>query len=117
MGTQITGEQVSVPVGGSTMGAYLVRPAAHGEHPLVLVTPELWGVTTDIRAVADRVAALGYTAIVPDFYHRADADTEFGIAETPEGRVKVFDLLGRITRDEILADVTAALDYAGPSGK
>ncbi|MGW0593787.1 dienelactone hydrolase family protein [Streptosporangium sp. NPDC002607] len=31
----------------------------------------MFGVTADIREVADRIAALGYVAVAPDFYHRA----------------------------------------------
>ncbi|MET8054044.1 dienelactone hydrolase family protein [Streptosporangium sp. NPDC005286] len=54
-----------------------------------ILAHQLFGVTADIREVADRIAALGYVAVAPDFYHRAapgvelpadDAGRERGVA-------------------------------------
>jgi len=65
----ITNTAVEIPVSdGSTLPAYLARPA-HATTG-VIVAHELFGVNPDIRGVADDLAAAGYLAIAPEFYHR-----------------------------------------------
>jgi carboxymethylenebutenolidase len=91
------------------MGAYVARPVEPGDHPGVIVGSEMFGVTGYIRRTTDRIAALGYTAIAPDFYHRTAPGFE-GQA-TPEGRARGFELLQRLDREEVLADVRAAMAY------
>jgi carboxymethylenebutenolidase len=90
------------------MGAYLARPAASGKRPGLIVAHELFGVNADIRAVVDRWAELGYVAVAPEFYHRDERD---GVAlERDEaGRKRGFELLHRLTRESVVADVTAVM--------
>ena len=54
------------PDGGSVNG-YLATPAS-GSGPGVVVIQEWWGLNDQIRGVADRFAAAGFTALVPDLY-------------------------------------------------
>ena len=63
MGTMIS---FSRPDGQSVQG-YLTQPA-QGDAPAVVVIQEWWGVNDQIRGVADRLAAAGYQALVPDLY-------------------------------------------------
>ncbi len=51
------------------MTGYLARPAGAGPWPAVLLGFEMFGITGYLRAVAAQVAAAGYLALVPDFYH------------------------------------------------
>jgi carboxymethylenebutenolidase len=85
---------------------YLVRPAAPGEYPGVIVAHQLFGVTADIRATADRIAALGYVVAAPNFYHRSERRVELPADDT--GRAHGFKLMGELTRDGVLADVAQA---------
>lgn len=55
------------PDGGSC-NAYLASPASGSQRPGVVVVQEWWGLNEQIKGVAERFAALGYRAIVPDLY-------------------------------------------------
>jgi len=55
------------PDGGECKG-YLSEPAAASKAPGVVVIQEWWGLNDQIKGVADRLAALGYRALVPDLY-------------------------------------------------
>ncbi|WP_218001879.1 dienelactone hydrolase family protein [Microtetraspora malaysiensis] len=94
---------------GGVMDAFVARPAAPGEYPGVIVAHQLFGLTQDVRTVAERIAALGYVVIAPDFYHRSDAGVE--LAADDQGRARGFALMGELTRDGVLTDVRAAMAY------
>src|SRR6202453_3395760 len=51
-----------------TLEGYLAEPTNAGSAPAVVVIQEWWGVNDQIRGVADRLAAAGYRALVPDLY-------------------------------------------------
>ena len=53
---------------GKTMQGYLAEPAHGSGAPAVVVIQEWWGLNGQIRGVADRLAAAGYQALVPDLY-------------------------------------------------
>ena len=56
---------------GKTVQGYLAEPAASAggkAAPAVVVIQEWWGLNDQIRGVADRLAAAGYQALVPDLY-------------------------------------------------
>ena len=63
-------EQITIPVGETHMDAFLAWPARAGIYPGIIISAEIFGVTAYIRRVAERVAALGYVVLAPDFYHR-----------------------------------------------
>ena len=52
---------------GQTVQGYLAE-AADSAAPAVVVIQEWWGLNDQIRGVADRMAAAGFTALVPDLY-------------------------------------------------
>jgi carboxymethylenebutenolidase len=58
---------------------YLVRPQQKGMVPGVVVIHEWWGLTDQIKHVADRLAEEGYMAIAPDLY-RGKLGTDAGLA-------------------------------------
>jgi len=53
---------------GKTVAGYLAEPAPIRQGPAVVVIQEWWGLNDQIRGVADRLAAAGYRALVPDLY-------------------------------------------------
>lgn len=53
---------------GQTVSGYLAEPATGAGGPAVVVIQEWWGLNAQIRGVADRLAAAGFQALVPDLY-------------------------------------------------
>jgi carboxymethylenebutenolidase len=53
---------------GTAVGGYLAEPAAGAKAPGVVVIQEWWGLNDQIKGVADKLAAAGYRALVPDLY-------------------------------------------------
>ena len=98
---------VDIDVDGQNMEGYLTQPEASGRHPAVVVIQEVWGVNAHIQSVADRLPSQGYVALAPAMFHR-EGRMPVGLheeMETAQGR------MGRCTDDNIVADVTAAVEY------
>ncbi len=53
---------------GKDCSGYLASPTAGEKAPAVVVIQEWWGLNDQIKGVADRLAAAGYRALVPDLY-------------------------------------------------
>ncbi|MGQ0547305.1 MAG: dienelactone hydrolase family protein [Betaproteobacteria bacterium] len=53
---------------GKSVNGYLAEPTGGDEAPGVVVIQEWWGLNDQIRGVADKLAAAGYRALVPDLY-------------------------------------------------
>jgi carboxymethylenebutenolidase len=75
----------------------------------VVLAHQLFGLTADVRAAADRIASLGYAVVAPDFFHRSEQAVVLPV--TDEGRTRGFALMGQLTREGVLADVRAAISY------
>jgi carboxymethylenebutenolidase len=74
----------------------------------VIVGMEMFGVTAYVRGVADRIAALGYTAYAPDFHRRVAPGIE--LEADQDGRTRGLELAGALTRGQALEDLRAATD-------
>ncbi|WP_042439753.1 dienelactone hydrolase family protein [Streptacidiphilus albus] len=106
----VRSERVVIPLDdGSSMGGYLARPSVEGDLPGVVVAMELFGVDAGVRGVCDRLAALGFVALAPDFHHRTSPDVELPRDEA--GRQRGFELLHRMSRPQLLVDARAAADH------
>ncbi len=68
MGTMVSFQRPD----GQTVQGYLAQPTGTDSGapaaPAVVVIQEWWGLNDQIRGVADRLAAAGYQALVPDLY-------------------------------------------------
>jgi len=91
------GEVVSFKSNGSQGSGYL----ADGGGPGVIVIQEWWGLVPHIKAVADRFAAEGFTALAPDLY-RGEAATE------PDEAGK---LMMGLALDRAGKDLSGAVDF------
>lgn len=78
----MAGKMVQFPSNGHTTDGYLATPA-RGKGPGVLVIQEWWGLVPHIKAVCDRFAAAGFSALAPDMYHGTTASE-------PDGAGKLF---------------------------
>ena len=53
---------------GQSVDGYLSEPAQSRNAPGIVVIQEWWGLNDQIKGVADKLAAAGYRALVPDLY-------------------------------------------------
>ena len=94
------GEMVSFASNGDSCEGYLAVPDS-GSGPGVIVVQEWWGLVDHIRDVADRVAAEGFVALAPDFFHGAKT-TEPDEAQR---------LLMGLAMDRAAKDIAGAAQY------
>ena len=98
------------------LGGYRADPQGTPKGGLVVVQ-EIFGVNHHIRAVCDRLAALGYVAVAPAVFDRFVRDFECGY--TPDEIAHARSYLGNLNWDHMVADMAAAvgdLKGAGPLG-
>ena len=60
---------------GTTLKAYLAKPAGTGKHPGIILVHEWWGLSADIAAMADRLAREGFAVLAVDAYRGKLAQT------------------------------------------
>ncbi len=58
---------------GQSVDGYLAEPAQAAGAPGIVVIQEWWGLNDQIKGVADKLAAAGYRALVPDLYRGRSA--------------------------------------------
>src|SRR6266511_1303495 len=94
------GERISFKTNGTTTPGYLARPA-QGSGPGLIVIQEWWGLVPQIEGVADRFAAEGFVALVPDLYHGKST-------KSPDEAGK---LMMALRVDEVERDLAGAIDH------
>lgn len=99
---------------GHSFDAYVARPDDQPRAGLVVVQ-EIFGVNEHIRRVADGFAKDGYLTVAPALFDRVKPGIELGYEQDDiaEGRA----IRGKISWDEALADVSAALGFVAGAGK
>ena len=89
------------------LGAYRADPQGTPKGGMVVIQ-EIFGVNHHIRAVCDRLAALGYVAVAPAVFDRFVRDFECGY--TPDEIANARSYLGNLNWDHMTADMAAAVD-------
>ncbi len=103
-------ERVTIQVSdGSEMGGYLATPEGPGPHPSVIVWMEIFGVNAHIRDVTERVAAEGYVALAPDFFHRSAPGLELGYDE--DGFTEGIKHMTALVSEQMADDAQSAVAY------
>jgi len=99
---------------GHRLKAYKAMPAGKPKGAIV-IGPEIFGVNSHIRGVADGFAADGYVAIAPQLFDRAERDFETGYSpdDVAAGRA----VMAKLDWSNTLKDVAAAIEHARPYGK
>lgn len=64
-------EHLDVPTPDGPADAYLVHPDDGARHPAVLVFMDAFGLRPRLQEMADRLAGLGHTVLVPNLFFRA----------------------------------------------
>ena len=85
---------------GQAVKGYLAEPGGAGAAPGIVVIQEWWGLNDQIRGVADRYAAAGYCALVPDLY-RGKSTVEAAEAEHLMTNLNFGDAAGQDVRGAV----------------
>ncbi|HET9894437.1 MAG TPA: dienelactone hydrolase family protein [Streptosporangiaceae bacterium] len=105
---------VQVPAADGQCTASLHVPDGTGPWPGVLIFPDAGGARETFRQMGDRVASMGYVALVPDVFYRAGNWAPFDIAtmfSDEAERARLFRLMGSLTNDKVVADAAAFADF------
>lgn len=99
---------------GHSYDAYVARPAGQPKAGIVVVQ-EIFGVNEHMRRVADGFADDGYLAVTPALFDRVRPGIELGYDkdDITAGR----GIRGKITWDQAMSDVGAALGFLAGAGK
>ncbi len=92
---------------GQSVNGYLAEPAQGATAPGMVVIQEWWGLNDQIKGVADKLAAAGYRALVPDLY-RGKVALEANEAEHLMTNLSFGDAAGQ--------DVRGAVQHLKASG-
>jgi carboxymethylenebutenolidase len=99
-----------------TMDVRIFHPTGPGAWPAVIINTDVRGSRPAFEAMAQRIAALGYVAVLPNLYYRVARPPVMDLslplsAEPSQERLKV--LRAAVTVDGLHRDYTALLDYLG----
>jgi carboxymethylenebutenolidase len=103
---------VTTPAG--TCDAALVHPQGLGHWPAVILFVDAFGLRPTMRAMAKRLAADGFTVLVPNPYYRSTKapglapDFDFG---NPADRAKLGQLRAPLTSEAVMQDATAYIAF------
>jgi carboxymethylenebutenolidase len=103
---------VAAPEGACPVSLHL--PDGDGPWPAVIMYPDAAGSRPTFRAMADRLAALGYATLLPDVYYRAGDWAPFDVHTVftdPDERARLAGLGQSLTADRVIADAGAFLEF------
>jgi carboxymethylenebutenolidase len=103
-------DHISIETTDGPMPAFVASPAGEAKGG-ILVVQEAFGVTTHIEDVARRLAADGWHAVAPAFFHRQGSP-----ALAYDDFDAVMPLMGELSAEGITTDVLAGLDYLALAG-
>lgn len=107
------GEMIELTaVDGHRLDAYQATPQGKAKGGLVIIQ-EIFGLTDQMKRVADRYAQAGYLSIVPAMYDRVERNVIIPYEEFMKGREIARN---QLDAENIMADVEAARLAAGKAG-
>ena len=116
---ETTGESVEIAGGDGVIDAQLFHPAADGAWPGVLLLTDIRGVRPAFAAMGRRLAAQGYSVLLPNLYYRAGrapvVDPSLPVQDET-ARARRNALRAALTPEAIRADLAAQLDFLAGSG-
>jgi carboxymethylenebutenolidase len=95
------------------LGAYRADPKGPSKGGIVVIQ-EIFGVNHHIRAVCDRLAEEGYTAVAPALFDRTEKGFECGY--TPDEIANARKFVANPNWDAMLKDTQAAIDELKKEG-
>ena len=111
---EVMDTDVLVKTPGGDCDAALVHPQGSGHWPAVILFPDAFGLRPTMRAMAKRLAADGYSVLVPNPYYRSTKapglGPDFGFGK-PADRAKLEALRAPMTSAAIMQDATAYIAF------
>ena len=104
-------EQVQVATTDGRMPTFIVHPKSDGPFPVVLVLMDGGGIRPALQDVARRLAKLGYYAMLPDLYYRAELDQPLS-TDTPAGWDRMTALIQSLSNERMIGDAEALLGHS-----
>ena len=102
---------------GQGIPAYVAQPAGKAKGGVVVI-PEVFGVNSHIRAVADGYAAQGYLAVSPSTFHRVKQGVELGYTtEDMNAGFALKTAVEALPAPGVMQDIQAAIQHASQAGK
>jgi len=105
---------VQIPTPDGHSDGTLHVPDGDGPWPGVLVFPDAGGARETFRQMGDRLASMGYVALIPDIYYRAGEWAPFDVATMftdQQERARLSTLTSVLTNDRTIADAGAYADF------
>ena len=99
---------VTTPEG--EMKTFIYHPEHDGPHPVVLYLMDAPSIRPVLKDMANRLASAGYYVMLPYLFYRGGPFREFGSSD--EDMHARRDLMGTVTRSNIVSDAKALLDVA-----
>ncbi|MGH7087420.1 MAG: dienelactone hydrolase family protein [Stellaceae bacterium] len=99
---------------GHSFSAYRADPEGKPRGGMVVIQ-EIFGVNHHIKSVVDRYAALGFAAIAPGVFDRAEKNFDTGYDQPSMERGR--NARQKISDEQLLMDTQAAIDAVKPAGK
>lgn len=93
--------------------AFFVYPA-RGQHPGVILWPDVAGLRDAMKAMARRLASAGYAVLVPNQYYRgavAPVMQSFAEWRTPAVQARLRPLIARVTPEATMRDATSFVAF------
>jgi carboxymethylenebutenolidase len=100
---RIKGEPVTFKAGSQDVSGYLVRPAADGKYPSVVVVHENRGLNPHTKDVARRLAVEGFLALAVDFLSP--------VGGTPSDQDKAREMIGTLNPEDVTGWAQGAVAY------
>jgi carboxymethylenebutenolidase len=105
---------VQIPTGDGSARGTLHVPDSGGPWPGVVMFPDAGGFRETFSGMGDRLAGLGYVALVPDIYYRAGEWAPFDVETLftdEKERARMFGMVGPLSNERIIADASAYADF------
>ncbi|NNH68900.1 dienelactone hydrolase family protein [Nocardia uniformis] len=119
--TTTHGISVDVQTPDGVADAYVAYPDDGAAHPGVLVIQDGFGLRPSLRSLADRIAAHGYTVLLPNAYYRHGRAPVIELPdfidpeERPEIFGQVFPMIRALTPELLRSDAGAYLEWLAAS--
>src|SRR6186997_2050502 len=110
----VTETDVMIKTSDGSADAVLFHPSGSGSWPAVLMWPDILGLRPVFREMGRRLAAEGYTVLVPNpFYRTQKAPVVTGAFDfnKPDDRAKLMALREKLTNEDVEKDADAYIRF------